>query len=69
MLQSIVTTQCWKHMLVDLTQRFIQTDLPGSKGRKTIYITPPQDWELREDPEVKRCSLRGKTTTIRHASL
>ncbi len=27
MFQSIATTQCWKHMLVDLTQRFIQTDL------------------------------------------
>ena len=35
-------------MLVDLTQGFIQADLP--KGGKTIYITPPQGWE--EDPDV-----------------
>ena len=35
-------------MLVDLTQGFIQADLP--KGGKTIYITPPQGWE--EDPDM-----------------
>jgi hypothetical protein len=47
MLQSIATAKGWKHMLVDLTQVFIQVDLP--KGGKTIYITPPQGWE--EDPK------------------
>jgi hypothetical protein len=35
-------------MLVDLTQGFIQADLP--KGGKTIDITPPQG--LEEDPDV-----------------
>jgi hypothetical protein len=35
-------------MLVDLTQGFIQADLP--KGGKTIYITPPQGW--KEDPDT-----------------
>jgi hypothetical protein len=35
-------------MLVDLTQGFIQADLP--KGGKTIYITPSQEWE--EDPDT-----------------
>jgi hypothetical protein len=48
MLQSIATAKGWKHMLVDLTQGFIQADLP--KGGKTIYITPPQGWE--EDPDT-----------------
>ena len=31
-LQSIATTKAWKHMLVDLTQGFIQDELP--KGGK-----------------------------------
>ncbi len=35
-------------MIVDLTQDFIQVDLP--KGGKTIYITPPPGWE--EDPDT-----------------
>jgi hypothetical protein len=48
MLQSIATEKGWKHMIVDLTQGFIQADLP--KGGKTIYITPPQGWE--EDPDT-----------------
>jgi hypothetical protein len=41
-------------MLVDLTEGFIQDDLPT--GGKTIYITPPQVWEEDSDVvyEVKR---------------
>ena len=40
-------------MLVDLTQGFIQADLP--KEGKTIYVTPPQGWEEDADTvyEVK----------------
>ena len=37
-LQSIVTAKGWKHMFVDLTQGFIQAELP--KGGKTIYSPP-----------------------------
>ncbi len=52
-------------MLVDLSQGFIQADLP--KGGKTIYITPPQGWE--EDPdtvyEVKK-PLYGMSHSVRY---
>ena len=50
----IATVQGGKHMLVDLTQEFIQADL--LTGGKTIYITPPQGWEEDSDVvyEVKR---------------
>ena len=46
-LQSIATAKGWRHMLVDLTQGFIQAELP--KGGKTIYITSPKGWKEDSD--------------------
>jgi hypothetical protein len=45
MLQSIATEKGWKHMLVDLTQGFIQADLPKGGKKKN-----PQG--LEEDPDT-----------------
>jgi hypothetical protein len=47
-IMSIATEQDWDAVACDLTQGFIQADLP--KGEKTIYISPPPGVE--EDPDV-----------------
>ena len=47
-IMSIATEQDWDAVACELTQGFIQADLP--KGEKTIYISPPPGVE--EDPDV-----------------
>ena len=46
-IMSIATEQDWDAVACDLTQGFIQADLP--KGEKTIYISPPPGVEENSD--------------------
>jgi hypothetical protein len=51
---SIATAENWTARAVDLTQGFIQADLP--KDGKPIYITPPPG--VQEDPDIVYQVLR-----------